>query len=646
MRKSFIFLLILSCAGHLHAQYIENGDSLLRTFLTQKEDDKAITANHLSNYYRPRNIDSAIYFSDLAVSLATKNKDRKELIRGKLRHAEIYNFQGKLDSSYRITQDVVEEVEDMKDPVLLGNTYAVMGTANWHMGKLDEAILFHQKSLDAYNKISNVEGEGKALASISLVYQSMNKLKEAEQYALKAKTLMNPKKPTPALISLLHSLANVYGMEGDYDKALALDEEGLQLCSLANNQIGSSMFYDNQANCYMYSGQYQKAYDHFHKSIVIDSRFGSTKQLSDSYLNLGNLFFMQKNYDSAMGNLQKSVDYANISKYLLGKYQALELMSKSYEAKGDMKNALLFLNLSQMAKDSAMDEKRLKRVAELEAVYQAQQKENEIALKDAELAKRNYILLGLIAAFLLTGLVAFLQYRSKQNLKAKMLQEEINRKQMAATKAVIDAEEQEKNKVAGIIQEDIGQRLSAVRMNLNKLQDNTTEQASMDNSLLVKTLSLMDESINKVRQMSSAMMPSSLLKTGLENALNEYINKIDQSHLKIDLYMEGLATVTDQNVETVLFRVLQEAIDNAVKHSQATFLSISVVAEAKGISATVEDNGIGFDNVVLQDHKKIGLNNMVSRLQVLQGTIDMDTAPQKGTVIALYIPLLTGHKKG
>jgi two-component system, NarL family, sensor kinase len=540
----------------------------------------------------------------------------------------------------------VKEVEDMKDPVLLGNTYSVMGTANWQLGKLDEAILFHQKSLEAYNKIANIEGEGKALANISLVYQSMNKLKEAEQYALKAKKLMDVHKPTPALISLLHSLANVYGQQGDFDKALSLDSQGLKLCSMANNQIGSSMFYDNQANCYMYAGQYQKAYDYFHKSIVIDARFGSTKQLSDSYLNLGNLFFMQKKYDSAMENLRKSVDYASISKYYLGKYQALELMSKSYEAKGEMKNALLYLNLSQLVKDSAMDEKRLKRVAELEAVYQTKEKENEMALKDAQLAKRNYILLGLMAAFLLTGLVALLQYRSKQNLKAKLLQEEINRKQAAATMGVIDAEEQEKNKMAGIIQEDIGQRLSAVRMNLNKLQDHSTEGSSVDNTLLEKTLSLMDESINRVRQMSHTMMPTGLLKEGLVNALNEYINKIDQSHLQIDFYTEGLENVTDQNVETVLFRVLQEAIGNAVKHSQARLLSISVIADDKGISATVEDNGIGFDNAVLQDDKKIGLNNMVSRLQVLQGSIDIDTAPQKGTVIALYIPLEAETKKG
>jgi tetratricopeptide (TPR) repeat protein len=215
MCKSVLLLLTMFCAGLLHAQYIDNGDSLLRSFLVQNEDDKAITANHLSNYYRARNIDSAIYFSNVAVSIASKNKDRKELIRGKLRHAEIYNFQGKLDSSYRITNDVVKEVEDMKDPVLLGNTYAVIGTANWQLGKLDEAILFHQKSLEAYNKIANIEGEGKALANISLVYQSMNKLKEAEQYALKAKKLMDVHKPTPALISLLHSLANVYGQQGD-----------------------------------------------------------------------------------------------------------------------------------------------------------------------------------------------------------------------------------------------------------------------------------------------------------------------------------------------------------------------------------------------------------------------------------------------
>ena len=103
--------------------------------------------------------------------------------------------------------------------------------------------------------------------------------------------------------------------------------------------------------------------------------------------------------------------------------------------------------------------------------------------------------------------------------------------------------------------------------------------------------------------------------------------------------MEGLDEKLDSNIETVLYRVIQECVNNVIKHAEATTLDISVVRDSNSISATIEDNGKGFD---INDQEKIegiGLKNILTRVNYLKGTIDFDSAPGRGTLVALHIPL-------
>ena len=134
-------------------------------------------------------------------------------------------------------------------------------------------------------------------------------------------------------------------------------------------------------------------------------------------------------------------------------------------------------------------------------------------------------------------------------------------------------------------------------------------------------------------------MPNMLLKSGLGKAVAEFLDKIDQKVIKVNLHVEGLQERLNENVEIVLYRVLQECVNNVIKHSGASKLDIALIKDNDGVSATIEDNGKGFDMQQLGDETGMGLKNMKARIEFLQGTIDFDTAPGKGTLVALFLPI-------
>jgi signal transduction histidine kinase len=181
--------------------------------------------------------------------------------------------------------------------------------------------------------------------------------------------------------------------------------------------------------------------------------------------------------------------------------------------------------------------------------------------------------------------------------------------------------------------------MSAAKMNLSSLESRLGFNNDEDKLAFEKIVNLVDESCKEVRSVSHNMMPNALLKSGLSSAVKEFIDKIDSRVLKVNLYSEGLNERIDSNVETVLYRIIQECVNNVIKHSGANELDISLIKDADGIAATIEDNGKGFSVVDKTRIKGIGLKNIRTRIEYLKGTVDFDSAPGNGTLVAIHVPL-------
>jgi two-component system NarL family sensor kinase len=135
------------------------------------------------------------------------------------------------------------------------------------------------------------------------------------------------------------------------------------------------------------------------------------------------------------------------------------------------------------------------------------------------------------------------------------------------------------------------------------------------------------------------MMPNALIKSGLVSALRDFINKIPSNKLKISIDTQGINEQLDSTTETVLYRVIQESVNNVIKHADATVLDILLLCDKKEITVSIEDDGRGFDTADKSKFAGIGLKNMISRIEYLKGTVDISSAPGKGTLVAIYIPL-------
>ena len=166
----------------------------------------------------------------------------------------------------------------------------------------------------------------------------------------------------------------------------------------------------------------------------------------------------------------------------------------------------------------------------------------------------------------------------------------------------------------------------------NSLPALTAEQQQVYNNIS----SLVNESAAEVRNLSHTMMPQSLAMTGLVDAVKNFTDKIDPRKLQLSFNVEGSLENIDSNRQMMVYRILRECIQNVIKHAKATALDISIIAEKDAVDIIVEDNGIGFDKQEVQEG--LGMQSIRSRVDFLNGKMEVTSQPGKGTVVALYIP--------
>lgn len=194
--------------------------------------------------------------------------------------------------------------------------------------------------------------------------------------------------------------------------------------------------------------------------------------------------------------------------------------------------------------------------------------------------------------------------------------------------------EKERSRIASDLHDDLGSSLSAIRLQLGHLKSN-----DLQNSEIVKhSQAYIDEAIKKLRHISFSMMPSVLQRNGLPDAVKELAETIEYAS-NITITCECDADPVDKEKRIHIYRIVQEIISNIVKHSQAIFVKISIKKERGLIRLHITDNGIGFDkDLVMKRAAGQGLQNIMSRVELLSAKIYLSSEPGKGVEYLIEIP--------
>ncbi|MDP1971967.1 MAG: sensor histidine kinase, partial [Sediminibacterium sp.] len=258
-----------------------------------------------------------------------------------------------------------------------------------------------------------------------------------------------------------------------------------------------------------------------------------------------------------------------------------------------------------------------------------------------EVYRKNITIVALSIFVVLIVLLGYSFYNRRILQQKANMQLAIAAQQQKATIEIIEAEEKERKRIAEDLHDGVGQLMTAAWLNLQVLNEESQTENSTQFPLINKTMLLVDESCKEVRQVSHNMMPNALLRKGLINSIQEFINQINTGKLSINLQTDELRKPLESHVETILYRVIQESVNNVVKHAQATQLDISINQDQTGVTVMVEDNGVGFNTSITRDTDGIGLQNIRSRIAYLKGTVNWDSSNTHGTLVSIHIPATT-----
>jgi len=634
------FLCLFACHFSANSQ---SGplDSMLATATSAPSHQQSLRYAELANALKTIDADTALHFARIAFDLAEKSGSIADKARARTTLSKILTVRGSYDLALKYSTEALQLATDAGLDTLVAVAHDGMGNSHWQLGKHAESLENHFKALQIREKIGDVRGISVSKSNIGMVYQSQDKLPLAEKYVMEGLENMKTLNDPSLTLNALHTLANIYGMQGKIEQALQIDAQGIEMAERSNNEFAKALFYDNMGNCYLYGDppDFEKALEYFNKTLQIDSAFFNKKQMSDSYVNLGTVFLTQEKYLQAIPYLHRSVQLAEESGYVQGKLKALQALSTAYQRSGNSHLAFTTLQRSIRTKDSLFNASSEAKIAELQTVYETEKKQQQINLQEAELSKKNFILTSTILLAILLGLLGFSAYRRYKLQEKARLQSAMIRQQEQATRAVIKAEEDERQRIARDLHDGVGQMMSAAKMNLSAFESGMSFTAPAQRVEFEKIIGLVDESCKEIRAVSHNMMPNALLRNSLASAIRDFIDKIEGRSLKIHFFAEGIDERLDADVEIVLYRVIQECVNNVIKHAEATSLDITIIRDKDGISATIEDNGKGFDTKESSRFEGIGMRNIITRVEYLKGTVEFDSSPGRGTAVGIHVPL-------
>lgn len=250
------------------------------------------------------------------------------------------------------------------------------------------------------------------------------------------------------------------------------------------------------------------------------------------------------------------------------------------------------------------------------------------------------IAVAIVAMLLMGGaIVLFVVFYQK-----RMIQEQLKRQaiesdyQQRMLKAELESQESERRRIAAEMHDSIGGMLSTIRVGLAALARSLPEPGAIDN-----TKHMLDETISSVRRISRDLLPSTLEKFGFVHAIHEMCERFEAtSSIVIRFRQTGAIPTLEKTRGLMVFRIVQELLNNAIKHARATQIGVTITANDR-LLVTVEDDGVGFNADAMRNSldsgKGLGLFNIENRVRLIRANLAFETAPTKGTKIILTVPV-------
>ena len=612
--------------------------------ITNPSDEQMDSLENLTNRYCEYNKDTCLLLIEHFESITKKqgiqlNVGRALLAKGVGHHKFVGDSIG---MEYVFAAREILEKEGSNQHLALAESQ--IATYYFNNGGYEESISHSIRAMELAKITRDTQSIVKSLMGIGAVYVSMKNLKKAVFYLDEAiKYLSDKDILMQANVSANQAIAyrllgRKYSTIADttqldasvfrdsasfyFKKGLLSAEQSLEMSRSTKdityiiNSLTTLNILNNELGYYKRTlSNKEEALDLAERTTVPMFIMNNKKVLAEAYIGIGE-------FEKALQLVKSALELAEEKNIYPAKLAMNRLLVKIYKATGNATKALEASDFINKAEFEKRKENTEKAVADAETKYQTAEKEKEILqleVKNAKMQKqRNYI----IGGGLLFSLLGFFSYRFN-----KIKKDRNDKKEFA--EALIFAQEEERKRIARDLHDGVGQSLLLII----KKMDNNSEMTLENQKMISQTL-------EEVRSISRDLHPFQLDKFGLTATITDMIGKIEETtEIFITQEIDNIDKVLDAKDEIHLFRTIQEAWNNIVKHSEAIAAKMSIANKENNIEVSIQDNGKGFDlELAVATSKSLGIRTMHERISSIGGQLKIEKGEKNGTHITITIP--------
>ncbi len=646
MLKYFFYILFLFLINvELLGQAIAVNDEEKHIEILGDDSIKVNRLNKFSEKIQFADPTKAISLIEKTITLSNKiNYPLGLSIAYSLRAGLLY-YEMKLDSCKLLLDRAYSLVSKQKDKASKNQTANIINryaAIYQRRQNYDSAVALYLRAANIYKETGDEQKIINSYYNLSGIYKYLGDTAKTFFYARETNKLAIISNDSVFLIRGLIALGEAYNFIKNYDSLLLVSQKGLPLAQsqqmtfalgIFNNFMG--LYYTNKIK------QFDSAIVHYNIALQCFENINIPFDKAMVLQNIGNAYLKKKDYSNA---IKFSTQAAALSKNLkFDQVQNSSLLDLviAEEKMGNIPASFKYLKQYVEVNDSIQQRNNQKKVYDLEAKYLAQQKELIMVAQQRTIKQKNqlnYFLASGVLLLLIIGTLLYFNYKHKQKLQLQKITELETQQQLTATEAVLKGEERERTRLAKDLHDGLGGMLSGIKYSFNTMKGNlimTPDNAqSFDRSM-----DMLDSSIKEMRRVAHNMMPEALVKFGLDTALKDFCNEIQQSGaLYISYQSIGLQNLKiNQTVEITVYRIVQELVNNIMKHAAAKNAIVQVTKMNEHLAVTVEDDGRGFDITILKKAKGIGWNSIENRVEFLKGKLDIDSQTDKGTSVHIEI---------
>lgn len=539
-----------------------------------------------------------------------------------------------------------------KSAISLGSAYINLGLLHYQKNDYEGAVAYYLKAESIYRKYAPRNSDLSVIYSnLSIAYGTINKYDEALHYSKKGLAWARGEKDRVKLMNALYAhggnLVNAKkGSEGlallDSAKQIAIELNDLNYWYSSDFII--AMYYYN-------TGQYKKSIEYYTQCLNFARKYNFAEGIGNNFLNIATNEAKLKLYRQAAAHLDSSAKYLNYTINSVSKQTYFENYAEVYKQLGNFTRAFAFKDSAAAIKEKLYQADNIKQLEFRQARYNYDLKQKEILQLETEkelqklaLHHKNltiWLFAGGLCALLTIIILLYRNFRFKQNLQKKRIEELETEKQLAATEAVLKGEEQERTRLAKDLHDGLGGMLSGIKYSFSTMKGNLI-MTPENLQAFERGMDMLDSSIKEMRRVAHNMMPEALVRFGLDTALKDFCNDITQSGaLTVNYQSLGMENLSmDQTMSITLYRIVQELLNNIIKHASATSAIVQLTKSGQQLTLTVEDDGKGFDTSILKTPKGIGWVNIRNRVEFLKGKPDITSCPGEGTSVQIEIPIV------